>query len=50
MVERLSIIDDEEINLRTNSSDIKASLIKAVVGAAPLLGSLISERVSSVTA
>lgn len=47
MVEKLSIIDDEEINLRTNTADIKATLIRGVVGAAPLVGPIISEALVS---
>ena len=47
MVEKLSIVDDEEISLRTNASDIKAALLKGIVGAAPVLGPLVSEALVS---
>jgi hypothetical protein len=46
MIEKLSIVDDGQINLRTISSDVKAALLKGVVGAAPMLGPLISEALS----
>lgn len=44
----MSITDEEEISLRTNSSDIKAALLKGVGGAAPILGPMISEALAAV--
>src|SRR6185436_10622158 len=42
------IAEDSEIKLETNKSDIAAVLIKGIVGAAPFVGPIIAETVSSV--
>lgn len=47
-MEKLSIIDGEEVSLRTNSADIRAALVKGLIGAAPIVGPMISEALSSV--
>jgi hypothetical protein len=48
MSDKLTIkAKDEEIEIKTNRSDIAAALIRGVVGAAPFVGPIIAETLSA---
>jgi hemerythrin-like domain-containing protein len=47
MTDKLSVIRSDEINLETTQADRAASFIKAVAGAAPVVGSLVAELITA---
>jgi hypothetical protein len=48
MVDKLSIVDEPEISLRTNAADIKTALVKGISGAAPIIGPMLAEALGSI--
>lgn len=46
MKDKLSVIQPDEITLETNQADRAASFLKAVAGAAPVVGSLVTELIT----